>query len=116
MKNLVLIIITFCSFIIFGQADIFGVWDTGDENTKIELSESNGLITGKIKSSDNKKAKIGRVILKDLQKNGSKWMGKIYAARRGEWHDVEITPKEDVLQLKISAGLFSKSLEWKKSK
>ena len=38
----------------------------------------------------------------------------IYAARRGELHDVEITPNTDVLELKISVGLFSKSLEWKK--
>ena len=38
----------------------------------------------------------------------------IYAARNGEWHDVEIPPNTDVLELKISVGLFSKSLEWKK--
>ena len=115
MRNLILIIVTFCSFSAFGQANFNGVWATGEDNTKIEISEVDGQITGKIKSSDNKKAKIGKVILKDLQKRGSKWTGSIYAAKRDEWHDVKITPNEDVLKLKISAGVFSKSLEWKKS-
>jgi hypothetical protein len=54
------------------------------------------------------------VILKDLKEDGSRWSGRIYATQRGEWHDVEITPNTDVLELKISVGLFSKSLEWKK--
>ena len=116
MKILVLTIVIFSSYSAVGADDISGIWDTGDENTKIEISEVDGQITGKIMSSDNEKVKIGKVILKGLSQSGSKWKGKIYAARRGEWHDVEITPKEDVLQLKISAGLFSKSLEWKKSK
>jgi hypothetical protein len=116
MQNLVLIILTYCAFPVFGQSDFNGVWATGEDNTTIEISGSDGLITGKIKSSDNKKAKIGRVILKDLQKNGSKWTGRIYAAKRGEWHDVEIMPNGEVLKLKVTAGLFSKSLEWKKIK
>jgi uncharacterized protein (DUF2147 family) len=116
MKNLILIIATFYSFSAFAQADFSGVWATGDDNTKIEISKEDEQITGKIKSSDNQKAKIGKVILKDLKEDGSQWRGRIYAARRGEWHDVKITPKKDVLELKISVGFFSKSLEWKKIK
>jgi uncharacterized protein (DUF2147 family) len=114
MKSLISIIVIFCSLPAFGQADLSGIWATGDDNTIIEISDVDGQFTGKIKSSDNQKAKIGKVILKDLKQNGSKWMGRIFAARRGEWHDVEIKPNKDVLELKISVGFFSKSLEWKR--
>ena len=114
MKNLILIISILYSFSVFAQADLSGVWATGDDNTKIEITEVDGQVTGKIKSSDNQKAKIGKVILKDLKEDGNRWSGRIYAARRGEWHDVEITPNTDALELKIRVGLFSKSLEWKK--
>ena len=116
MKNLILIIATLYSFSAFAQADLSGVWATGDDNTKIEIADVDGQVTGKIKSSDNQNAKIGKVILKDLKEDGNQWKGQIFAARRGEWHNVEIKPKKDVLELIISVGLFSKSLEWKKIK
>ena len=106
----------FGSFSVFGQADFNGIWDTGEDNTRVEIAEVDGAITGKIISSDNQKAQIGKVILKELKKDGRLWSGRIYAAKRGEWYDVEITPDEDVLKLKISVGFFSKSLEWKKTK
>lgn len=114
MKNFILIIAIFYSFSVIAQDSLSGVWATGDDNTKIEISEENSEIEGKIKSSDNQKAKIGKVILKDLKEDGNQWKGRIYAARRGEWHNVEIIPREEVLELKISVGLFSKTLEWKK--
>lgn len=116
MKYLILIIATFFSVSVVGQENFNGIWETGEDNTKIEIVEVDGQIIGKIKSSANSKAKIGRVILKDVYKEGSKLKGKIFAAKRGEWFDVEITPNEDVLTLKISKGLFSKSLEWEKTK
>jgi hypothetical protein len=116
MKNLILIIFTFCSFSVLGQASLNGVWATGEDNTKIEILEVDGQISGKIKSSNNEKAKIGKVILKDLNKKGGKCTGRIFAAKRGEWYDVKITPNKDVLEIKISVGLLSRSVEWKKVK
>ena len=82
MKHLILIVATLCSFSVFSQSHLIGNWDTGEDNTKIEISESNGIITGKIKSSDNHKAKIGKVVLNDLKKDDNNWKGEIYAAKR----------------------------------
>ena len=114
MKSLLVIIITFCSFSVFSQSNLNGRWNTGQDNTIIEITISNGKWIGKIKSSDNEKAEIGKLTLKELQQEESKWTGKIYAAKRKDWYDVEITLHNDILELKISIGLLSKSLEWKK--
>ncbi len=114
MKVISLILITLCSTSVIAQSDLEGIWETGQENTKIEIAELNGQLTGKIKSSDNQKATIGKVILKDLKKDGSNWTGRLYAARRGEWYDVEITPNQRILELEIRAGIFSKSVVWKR--
>ena len=91
-----------------------GLWKTGNEETLIEISYSNEQLIGKIKSSKNEQAEIGKIILKDLQSEGNIWVGKIYAVKRKEWYSVKIVPQKEKLDLKIGSGLFSKTLEWKR--
>ena len=47
MKNIILLVLTLSSFSIFGQSNLIGNWDTGDDNTIIEISESAGEGNGK---------------------------------------------------------------------
>ena len=115
MKIVSLILIGLCATSAIAQSDLEGIWETGEDNTKIEIGQLNGHLKGKIKSSDNGKATIGKVILKDLKKDGFNWTGQIYAARRGKWYNVEITPNQRILELEISAGIFSKSIVWKRN-
>lgn len=96
------------------QQSLEGLWKTGNEETLIEISYSNEQLIGKIKSSNNEQAEIGKIILKDLQSEGNKWVGKIYAIKRKEWYSVKIVPQKEKLDLKIGTGLFSKTLEWKR--
>ncbi len=98
------------------QQSLEGLWKTGKEETIIEISFSSEQFLGKIKSSNNEQAEMGKIILKDLWSEGNKWVGKIYAIKRKKWYNVEIISKEEVLELKISFGLMSKSLQWEKSK
>ena len=95
------------------QQSLEGLWKTGKEETLIEISYLNEQLIGKIKSSKNEQAEIGKIILKNLQSEGNKWVGKIYAVKRKEWYSVKIVPQKEKLDLKIGSGLFSKTLEWK---
>lgn len=94
--------------------DIIGTWNTMNENTKIQIIEQKGLLIGRIKSSDNSKAQVGRLILKDLIKTGNSWSGKIYVVKKNEWCDVDITSKKNMLHLKIQIGFINKSIIWEK--
>ena len=114
MKNIILLVLTLSSFSIFGQSNLIGNWDTGDDNTIIEISESAGEATGKIKASDNPKATIGKVMLKDLKQKDQTWEAKIYAAKRQKWYDAVITPKGNELEIEISVGFLSKTIKWRK--
>lgn len=114
MKNIILFVFVLCSYAIYGQSNLVGTWDTGENNTKIEITAPEGAITGTIKSSDNPKATVGKIILKDVKKEGSHWEGKIYAAKKKQWYDAVLSEKEELLEIKISVGFFSKTLEWKK--
>ena len=58
---------------------IVGTWITLEDNTKIQIVEEKGMLIGKIKSSDNPNAQVGKLILKDLVKSGNTWTGKIFA-------------------------------------
>lgn len=114
MRKLFTLILFAVSSSIFAQADIIGSWDTGEENGVIEILNNDNNIIGKIKSSDNSKAPIGKLILKDLTKDGDTWEGKIFAVKKGEWYDAVFEVKDDQLLIEVSVGIFSKTIEWKK--
>ena len=85
MKNLAILILVLFTTISMNAQSIAGVWNTGEDNTKIEIAEDNGVANGKILSSDNAKAKVGNQILKDVKFSDGEWKGKLYAAKKGEW-------------------------------
>ncbi len=116
MKYLYIGILLLMSVSVSAQEAIQGLWQTGKENTKIEISQNNGEWVGKIKSSDNEKATIGKLILKDLKKQNEKWVGKLFVVKRQEWYDVEITPNGTKLDLIVSAGFLEKKIQWYKVK
>ena len=89
MKKLILAIILLFSFSTQAQSSLNGLWDTGEDNTTIEVSEKNNQWVGLVKNSDTKED-IGILILKDLKKDGDKSTGKIYAPKRKKWYDVDI--------------------------
>jgi uncharacterized protein (DUF2147 family) len=99
---------------IVAQSDITGTWNTGDQNTIVKIENRNDVITGKIVSSDNPKAKVGSLLIKDVTIKRGKWKGQLYAPKKDEWYDAEFTNKENILEVVISAGLMRKTVEWTK--
>lgn len=97
------------------QSDITGEWDVGKQNTLVKIQQQNGVYYGKIKTSDNPKVKIGKLMVKDLKQTRGKWRGKIYAPKRKEWYDAEFTPKENSLEITIKVGFMSKTINWKRN-
>lgn len=92
-----------------------GIWLTGEENTKIETYQKEGAWYGKIHSSDNPKAKIGKDILQGFKQEDGQWKGKLFAAKRGKLLDAVIEPTKEALNITVSAGFFTKELEWKRT-
>ena len=115
MKILIVLLSLFTIFQNSTEHSIVGTWNTLEDNTKIQIIEQKGLLTGRIKSSDNTKAQVGRLILKDLVKSGNAWTGKIFAVKRNEWYDVEVSSEKNRLKLKIKVGFVQKNLIWEKA-
>jgi len=115
MKRLTIIILFIFSIsFLFAQDFPKGIWLTGEENTKIETYQKEGAWFGKIVSSDNPKAKIGKDILQEFKFIDKQWQGKLFAAKRGKILDAIIEPTQEALNITVSAGFFSKELAWKK--
>ena len=115
MKILIVILSFLYTFQNPSEYVIIGTWNTLENNTKIQIVEEKGILIGRIKSSDNTKVQVGKIILKDLTKTGNSWSGKIFSLKRNEWYDVEIIPQKNNLDLKIQVGFVYKSLTWEKS-
>ncbi len=116
MRNIFLTTVLFISTItLHAQTAIEGFWVTVDKNnTVIEVLKQNKKYQGVRRSTANKSYKIGELILKEITQKGNKWKGKIYAPSRKKWYDVELTPVNDLLKLKIKVSIFSKTITWKR--
>lgn len=113
MKN-ILIIISFFPFLMgFSQPDIEGVWDTGRDNTFIQIYKSSGQFLGKVVSSDNEKAEPGMQVMRNIKKVKDHWEGEFYIPTFGKWMDVELMPTKEGLKVKVYVGWFSKSSIWR---
>ncbi|MCM4171914.1 DUF2147 domain-containing protein [Arenibacter sp. TNZ] len=118
MKNsknvIVLLAISLFSLNSFAQSDVAGEWIVGEQNTVVKIEQHDDGYSGKIISSDNSNAAIGKLMVKELKQTNGKWKGKVYAPKRDEWYDAEFIPQEKTLDVKIKAGFFSKTIEWTK--
>jgi uncharacterized protein (DUF2147 family) len=94
------------------QSDIAGEYVVGEQNTIVKIEPQEDVFSGKITSSDNPKAKIGNLMVKELKQTKGKWKGKVYSPKRKEWFDAEFIPKKNTLDVKIEVGFFSKTMEW----
>jgi uncharacterized protein (DUF2147 family) len=115
MKILIVLLSLFTIFQNPPEHSIIGTWNTLEDNTTIQIIEQKGILFGRIKASDNTKAQVGRLILKDLVKSGNAWTGKIFAVKKNEWYDVEISSEKNRLKLKIKVGFVHKNLIWEKA-
>ena len=115
MKILIVLLSLLTIFQNSHEHSIIGTWNTLEDNTTIQIIEQKGILFGRIKASDNSKAQVGRLILKDLIKSGNSWTGKIFAVKKNQWYDVEITSEKNSLNLKIQVGFLHKNLIWQKT-
>lgn len=118
MKNLrnVITVILMTIFCITNYAQsksaIAGEYIVGKQNTVVKIEQNDGIYSGTIIFSDNPKAEIGKLMVKDLKEKKGKWKGKTYSPKRKEWYDTEFIPKKNSLDIKIKVGFFSKTIEW----
>ena len=113
MRKAFILLTLFISLTAFSQNEIVGTWDTGRENSIVEIYEDNGELFGKIISSDRAEV-VGKINLKNLQNKGDHWEGELFVFKRRSWYDVSIHEENDTLYLVISVGFFEKEIEWPK--
>lgn len=109
MKTLLIFLgLLLTSFSINAQQSIDAIWDTGKQNTTIEIKNGEG----KIYSSDNIKATKGKLMIKEINKIDNKYKGKLYIIKINKWVDAVFVPNGNLLSITISTGWQSKTLKW----
>ena len=114
MKKLSFLIVALFAALSMNAQSIAGVWNTGNDNTKIEIIEDNGVFNGKILSSDNAKANIDNQVIKDVKLINGEYKGQLFAAKKGEWYDAVIKENGNQLDITIKVGWMSKIITWGK--
>lgn len=114
MKIVATFCILFFALSMNAQQSLAGIWNTGKDNTKIEISSTDDVYNGTVVSSDNDKVKIGNQFLKDVKWVDGKWKGKLYSPKKDKWYTAVLEETGDQLLVKVKAGMTSRTLEWKK--
>jgi len=91
-----------------------GNWQTGEDNSVVQVFEQDSEYFGKLVSSDNPNAKMGTQILRNFKQVDGVWKGTLYAAKRDQLLDAVITPQANTLNITVKAGLVSKKLAWQR--
>lgn len=112
------LLLTFCILLtaltMNAQESLGGIWNMGQDNTKIEITQNNGIYEGKVFYSDNPNAKKGSLILKEVKLTGGKWAGKLYSPKNKQWFDAVLVVKGKQLLVTVNSGWMSKTVKWAK--
>jgi uncharacterized protein (DUF2147 family) len=116
MIKKILLVLIFCltGSVVFAQGDLTGTWDTRKQDTIVKIYEKDGQYFGKIISSDNPEAEIGKQIIKNFKHEDGEWKGKLYAVKQKRWFDAKMEIKDNNLEITISVGFFHKKIVWNK--
>lgn len=134
IKSKILLMLAFAG-ILLAQPDgnqILGIWNTDDGDSKIEIVKCGDTYCGSIKSMKNprndernsnaslqNRPLVGLQVLKGFKYAGSNsWTGgTLYAPKRGREMSAKLkltTP--DSLDIKVSAGIASRTITWTRDK
>ena len=106
--------ILFLALAMNAQESLTGIWNTGKDNTKIEITENNGVYSGKVISSDNGQVKIGKLFIKDVKSVGGEWKGKMYSPKKDNWYNAVLEEKGKQLLVTVKSGMMSRTIAWRK--
>jgi len=114
-KTALLFLIAFTAFTASAQEAIEGLWNTGTQNTIVEIKPQKDELKGFIQSSDNSDVEIGKLLIKDIEKKGKVYEGQLYAIKRSRWVNATFKPNGDRMTVTVSVGPRSKTIEWVKA-
>ena len=90
MKILFTCCILFSTLLMHAQeSSLGGIWDMGQDDTKI-------------------------VILKEVKSVSGKWKGRLYSPKKKEWFDAVLKVEGKKLLVTVKSGVMSKTVEWTK--
>jgi len=116
MRLIILLAVTLMGTMSIKAQEIQALWNTGKQNTIVNMIAVENYFEGKIHSSDNSQAPIGKIIVKDLTEiSNSIYKGKIYVAKKKKWYNAKFVPKDNELIITVSAGFIKKTITWKKA-
>ena len=112
--NIFLFLVLFLTSSAFAQSTLLGNWKTGEENTIVSITETEGVLSGLIVSSDNKNARIGKPLIRNIKADGKQWKGELYAAKKEKWINADFKVEKTTLFIDVKVGFLSKTFEWNK--
>ena len=134
MKSTVALVLAFAGSLL-AQPDgnqILGIWNTDDGDSKIEIVKCGDTYCGAIKSMKNprndernsnaslqNRPLVGLQVLTGFKYAGSNsWTGgKLYAPKRGREMSAKLKlSSPDSLDIKVSAGMASRTITWTRDK
>lgn len=116
MKYLIFAILSLPISLLGQDSSITGKWDAQTKGIIMEIYSSTNDLEGKVVSSEDKKAKPGMLVIRNLKESNGVWKGEFYVPRfGGTWMNVKMEPlNQFTMNVTVSNWLMKKTKVWKK--
>ncbi|WP_044213517.1 hypothetical protein [Flammeovirga sp. OC4] len=104
----------FTSVSVFAQHPIEGKWDTQRHGTILSIKKNKNIYEGFVKSTGSEKIEEGKQMIRNIQPTKNGFEGEIYSVKQDKWLTAEFYPEKEAMEVKISVGILSKTLEWER--
>ncbi len=91
---------------------VTGRWCTGKDDGVVDVTVSAGTLRGALVESSNKRATIGKTILRHFEKAQAGWTGEIFVPRKGGYLDATLVQRGDKLHITVQTPRGEKKVSW----
>ena len=97
---------------LFSDESIVGFWQTGKNNTVVEIYEKDGLFFGKVIKSKKVGASIGKDLITNCRLIDGKYYGELNNLKSNETFNIILSTKEEDIEIAVLLGFFKQKKIW----
>jgi hypothetical protein len=92
-----------------------GLWLVDDQPAWVLIeAQSEGLV-GRVVRHDARSEAVDRIVMRDIEAEGSGYRGMVWAEQLGEFRKARISVEEDTLTIRVKVAFFTKTVVWSRA-
>lgn len=114
MTALVGVVVTLQCFGAQAQS-LEGLWRVDDQPAWVLIEAQSEGLQGRVVRHDARSDAVNRIVMRDIEAEGSGYRGMVWAEQLGEFRKARISVEEDTLTIRVKVAFFTKTAVWSRA-